>query len=126
MLTRGNTLGNPIISALFVGVALWSFGLVDFRLWSFMFSFIFAWPLATFIARRFARDGRTGDSEGRYVRTGYVYLWFVMGIIFASWMGSLISDGLIRNVNPSDSASLFLLSLTAAFLVYFQVRLRLY
>lgn len=119
-------LGNPLIAALFVGIILWSMSLMDFDLWSFMFSFVFAWPLATLIARRFARDGRTADSGGRYAKTGYVYLWVVMGILVASWMSSLISQGLIGSVKGSDPGSLFALSLVAAFLVYGQVKMRLY
>ena len=117
---------NEIGMVLVVAVILSFIGMSYFLFWSFLFALFFSTAIATFIARRFAGGQKTMGSHGRYVKTSTVYLFFMVGIIISSIIGSEVASYLVEKLNQNDSLQIFLLSLIASFLMYALVKSGLY
>jgi hypothetical protein len=117
---------DEIFAVVVVAVVLSFIGMISFPFWSFLFALLFSTAIATFIARRFAGGQKTLGSHGRYVKTSQVYLFFMIGIIVSSLIGSWVASFLVNILNQSDFVQIFSLSLITSILVYVLVKLGFY
>jgi len=119
-------LTNEVGAVIVVSFLLASISRYSFSLWSFLFAFVIACPISTFIASKFASGQKTMGSGGRYEKTWKVYLYFMVGIVVSGYLGSRVTDYLVETVNPNDFAQIFFFSLVASFLSYALVKAGLY
>ncbi len=117
---------DEIFMVLLVAAVLSMIGVVSFSFWSFLFAFLFSWPIATLIARRFAAGQKTLGSNGRYVKTSRVYLFFMMGIVVSSYLGSYMASFVMGQLNVDNFMGILSLSFITAFFAYALMKIGYY
>lgn len=117
---------DEIITVAIFAVVFSLIGVVNFSFWSFLFAFLFAYPISTLICRKFAAGQKTLGSNGRYVKTSRVYLFFMAGIVVSSYFGSLIASYVVEQLNADNFMGILILSLFTSFFAYVLVKLGYY
>lgn len=117
---------DEIVMVILVSVILCIISIVSFSFWSFLFAFLFAFPISTIIASKFAKGQKTMGSHGRYEKTSIVYLYFMVGIVVSSFLGSFVAESLVEILNPDNFMSVFFLSFFTSFIAYVLMKIGLY
>lgn len=120
------TIIHEIVTVFGASLMLYVIGIVDFSFWAFIFSFLFAFPISTLVAKKFASGQKTMGSHGRYEKTSIVYLYFMVGIVVSSYIGSMVAETLVQSIDPTNFTSLFSLSMVTSFFAYFLMKMGLY
>jgi hypothetical protein len=116
------TLIQEVFTVALFGLTLSVIGVINVLFWSFLFSLFFAFTISSLISRRFASGQKTLGSNGRYVTTSRVYIFFMTGIIVSSIFGTITTENLIKIIDLSNWLMVFSFSFLIAFLGYFFVK----
>jgi len=117
---------DEIVTVVIVAFVLTGIEMVSYSIWSFLFALLLSTVIATWIAKQFASNQKTIDSNGKFAKTSRVYVYVVMGIVISSIFGSFLTSYLVEILNQGDFGQIFGFSFAAALLVYVYVKARLY
>lgn len=118
------------IAILFSFVILFAVALISWRLWSLFFEILIAWVFADFTFGFFIRGGRgigqVRPMGSRIQPMGLFFIAFTIGIIFATWVSSLLSGTILSLFESEGIGGDFLASIFACIVVYMDMMVRFY
>jgi hypothetical protein len=117
---------DEIVMVLVVTLVLSTIGMVNLQFWSFLFALFFSTAISTFIASRFARNQKTLGSQGRFSSYSTVYLFFMIGIVVSSVIGSWLASFLLERLDTSNFMTIPILSFVVSLFGYALVKSGLY